>query len=276
MLPRLQCPQCDAAGLRLDEHTLTCPAGHSFDLARQGYASLLTGRPTGARGDTAAMVAARERFLAADHYRPLRSTITALAAAAAPPDPGLVVDLAAGTGHYLAPVLDTFPPTAGVAFDLSTAAARRAVRAHPRAAAATTDLRRPLPVASGSVDVAISVFGPRPVPEVSRVLRADGAFVVAAALPDHLHELRTRLGTITVAADKVRRLRKSLRAFDVVDEQTVTWRLALGHHDLENLVAMGPSAHHVDPDRVRAAIADLPEPFGVTAAISVVSLRPHR
>lgn len=38
----LACPQCER-GLDLDDGVLLCEAGHSFDVARQGYVSLLTG-----------------------------------------------------------------------------------------------------------------------------------------------------------------------------------------------------------------------------------------
>ncbi|GAA1102598.1 MULTISPECIES: putative RNA methyltransferase [Pseudonocardia] len=56
---------------------MRCPSGHAFDIARTGHLSLLPGRRRH-RGDTAAMVDDREAFLTGDHYRPLRSTITAL------------------------------------------------------------------------------------------------------------------------------------------------------------------------------------------------------
>src|SRR3954468_1478794 len=65
-LPYLRCPVC-ADTLCRSERTLRCPRGHSFDLARQGYANLTTGRSSHV-GDTADMVADRAAFLAAGHY----------------------------------------------------------------------------------------------------------------------------------------------------------------------------------------------------------------
>lgn len=106
----LACPHC-AQALTRHERALRCPAGHSFDLAKQGYVSLLAGDAHTGTGDTAEMVAARADFLAAGHYRPIAD---ALAEAAADADPeGLVADLGAGTGHYLAHVLDALPGRAG-------------------------------------------------------------------------------------------------------------------------------------------------------------------
>ena len=70
----LACPQC-GAGLTRAGPVLRCPDGHAFDIARQGYVSLL---PPGGRapaGDSAAMVAARAEFLAAGHYGGLAGEI---------------------------------------------------------------------------------------------------------------------------------------------------------------------------------------------------------
>ena len=42
-LPYLRCPVCEQSLSRADR-ALRCPAGHTFDLARQGYANLTAGR----------------------------------------------------------------------------------------------------------------------------------------------------------------------------------------------------------------------------------------
>ena len=72
----LRCPVC-AAALLLDGAVVRCGAGHSFDVARQGYVDLM---PPGRRpaGDSTEMVAAREAFLAAGHYAAIAGTVEAL------------------------------------------------------------------------------------------------------------------------------------------------------------------------------------------------------
>lgn len=61
-LDLLRCPTCRTRRLHPDRGALCCPVGHTFDIARHGYASLLTGtRATS--GDDATMVQARGRFL---------------------------------------------------------------------------------------------------------------------------------------------------------------------------------------------------------------------
>lgn len=219
------------------------------------------------------MVAARDAFLAADHYRPLRSTLTALAAEHGPATGRLVVDLAGGTAHYLAPVVDALPQSWGLTVDLSAAALRRASRAHPRVAAVAADVWQPLPVATRAAAVMLSVFGPRNVAEIDRILTGDGVLIVATAAPEHLHELTDRIGTIGVDPRKQARLQQALSGLDAVTDQPVRWRLALRRDEVRSVAAMGPSAHHLHPEQLDRAIERLPDLVGVTAAIDVTVLR---
>src|SRR4051794_24871872 len=97
-LPYLRCPVCRQT-LVHQERTLRCPLGHSFDLARQGYADLTAGRMPHV-GDTAEMVADRAAFLAAGHYAFIADELSHLVEG-----DDLIVDAGTGTGDYLARVL---------------------------------------------------------------------------------------------------------------------------------------------------------------------------
>ncbi|MFB9840727.1 putative RNA methyltransferase, partial [Actinoallomurus acaciae] len=79
----LRCPVC-GADLTLGGRSLRCPARHAFDVARQGYAGLLTGNVRTGTADTAAMVAARAEFLDGGHYAPLAGLVAERAAEHAP------------------------------------------------------------------------------------------------------------------------------------------------------------------------------------------------
>jgi 23S rRNA (guanine745-N1)-methyltransferase len=91
VLACLACPYC-GLGLSAVDGTLRCGNGHSFDLARQGYVTLLPAGARGSGGDDARMVAARAEFLAAGHYAPL----TAALVAASGPNLASGPDLAVG------------------------------------------------------------------------------------------------------------------------------------------------------------------------------------
>ncbi|WP_424184216.1 putative RNA methyltransferase [Actinokineospora sp. G85] len=265
VLDLLMCPHC-GDDLLLQDGTVRCPAGHSHDIAKQGYVNLLRGAAP-FTGDTTAMVEARVAFLGAGHFDP----ITRALVAAADPGPGCVVDLGAGTGHHLAAVLDAFPGREGVALDVSKHALRRAAKAHPLVGAVVADVWQPLPVRSGVAGLVINVFAPRNAAELRRVLHPEGALVVVAPTGDHLGELVSALDLLTVEADKQEGIDDRLgEHFTVAARETVEFQMSLSHKDVEALVGMGPSAFHG-----RGAAAGLTEPVAVTGSVAVTRYAPR-
>ncbi|MFH8383309.1 putative RNA methyltransferase [Kitasatospora sp. NPDC018058] len=269
--PYLACPHC-AQALTRHDRSLRCPAGHSFDLAKQGYVSLLAGDAHTGTGDTAEMVAARADFLAAGHYRPIADALAEAATAVAPE--GLVADLGAGTGHYLAHVLDALPGRVGAALDISKFALRRAAKAHPRIGAVVCDAWRPLPLRDASADLMLNVFAPRNGPEIRRVLRPGGTLLLVSPTARHLRELVAALGLLSVDEEKQRRIDEKLGPYlTPVEQREVEFTLRLAPQDVRTVVGMGPSAWHTDRERLDAALAGLPDPVGVTASVTVASYR---
>jgi len=255
---------------------LRCPAGHSFDIARHGYVSLLTGaRPTS--GDDAPMAQARRRFLQAGSYAPLRAAITDLAARTSRP-PTTVVEAGCGTGYYLAGVLDALPAARGLGLDSSARALRAAAKAHPRAAAATWDaFRAPFPVASASADLVLDVFAPRNPAEFHRILHPHGRLIVTRPNGGHLAQLRQRV-TRMVGIDpaKEQRLHRALDPyFEAVNLERIDYTARLTPQEAVDLVLMTPSARHLtrgdlDHDRAGPSL-----PAEVTVSVLATAYEPR-
>lgn len=262
-LPMLRCPQCAAPLHRAAEHTVGCTTGHRFDLARQGYLPLLGPRSRTDTGDDAAMVSARVQFLAAGHFRPIADAVAARAT-------GVMLEVGAGTGYYLARA----DAELGIALDVSRYAARRAARVHPRVAAVLADAWAPLPVASAAIDTVLVIFAPRKPTEIGRVLRPGGAALVVTPLPDHLAEIRGPLGMLDIDAGKADALEQRWgEAFSAASSTAVTAEMSLGHSDLRALVAMGPAARHRSAAEIATAVDALPERVPVTLAVTVTELQ---
>ena len=250
-----------------------CAQGHRFDLAKQGYLNLSAG-PQPANADTAAMVAARERFLEAGLF----DSITAAACRlTAPSNTSRILDAGAGTGRLLAallnagaalddrPVRGAEPARSrGIALDVSTAAARRAARVHPRLGAVVADVWRGLPVADVSLDLVISNFAPRNPPEFARVLRPQGRLLTITPTPDHLAELRRTYGLLEIQTDKSDRLTESLGdRFEPVFFERVHRRARWSAEVVADAIAMGPNAFHQGSDR------PAPQPADVTVSVEL-------
>jgi len=278
----LRCPVC-AGALEEHERALRCPAGHSFDIARQGYVSLFAGGGRRGEADTPEMVEARAAFLGAGHYARLSQALAeearaaeaaqasgATAGAGSGPMAGAVVDIGAGTGQHLARVLDALPERIGLALDASSAALRRAARAHPRAAAVGADAWQPLPLRDGVAALILSVFAPRNAAEMARVLAPHGVLLAVTPTTRHLHELVGPLGLLSVPEDKADRLDAQLGShFELNGRRTVEHSMFLAREEAAQLVRMGPSAWHVDEPAVEERLAALPDPLTVTASVSM-------
>jgi 23S rRNA (guanine745-N1)-methyltransferase len=275
VLGYLRCPICRGDLIRAGG-SVRCTAGHSFDIARQGYVSLLgPGTPKNA-GDTAAMVRARNDFLAAGHFAALAAAV-ADAAEAAAGGGGCVVDVGAGTGYYLAAVLARLPRHAGLALDLSRYALRLAARAHARAGAVGCDAWRALPVADGAADLVLNVFAPRDGAELARILRPGGCLLVVTPARDHLAELIGPLGLLSVDRRKQQRLSAKLGPYlDLAGEAEHRRTVLLDRGAVGALTAMGPSSWHADPAVLAARIAGLPDPVPVTVAVTLSVFRKRR
>jgi 23S rRNA (guanine745-N1)-methyltransferase len=263
----LRCSVCSTP-IGATERTLRCENGHSFDLARQGYVNLLHARIPAGTADTAPMVAARADFLASGAYRPLADELARVCADV----DDLVIDAGAGTGYYLAHVLDAAPSAHGLALDVSAVALRRAARAHARLGAAVWNLWEPWPVGDGVASAVLNVFAPRNGPEFHRVLRPGGLLVVAAPAPDHLGEL----GDLVLAVDdrKEERLDGTLGEYFVRTGRTaVQHRVELTATQVRQAVEMGPAAHHLDRGGRRERLDALSESQVVTLSFTVSTYR---
>lgn len=269
----LACPAC-GRDLAATGRGVECGSGHVFNVAREGYVSLLTGATPPGTGDDRAMVADRLRFQQAGHYAPVGAALARTVAREAGEAP-FVVDVGGGTGHYLAHVLEEVPGAVGLTVDASKFAARRAARAHPRAGAVTADAWHGLPLREGSADALLNVFAPRNAAEFARVLAPGGFLLVVVPEDDHLAELRAPLGLLSVDPRKDERLEKGLHGhFAPAGVERLRFTMDLAREDAATVVGMGPSARHLDPADLAARIAALPEPVAVTASVRLHLYRP--
>ncbi|MCL6439502.1 MAG: methyltransferase domain-containing protein, partial [Rubrobacteraceae bacterium] len=272
----LRCPVCHGP-LCGGEGVLYCGLGHSHDVARQGYVSLFAPPGRVHTGDSARMIAARERFLGSGFYDPIAEAVVSEALGALGlrrGREGCVVDLGAGTGYYLARLLEALPGWRGLALDASAAALRRAARANPRIGAVGCDVWRELPVADGAVALVLDIFAPRNAAEISRILEPDGVLIVVTARKDHLRPLSSLPGMLSVEEDRPDQIEASLsKSFDPLRRRSLDFYIHTGRESALDAVMMGPSARHVEEEEVRRHLGSMPEPLKVEVSVEIMTLR---
>ncbi|BDX19055.1 SAM-dependent methyltransferase [Halopseudomonas aestusnigri] len=244
---QLICPHCHAPLSNL-ERQWRCPAGHSYDQARQGYLNLLLVQFKNSKqpGDTPQMLACRQAFLDAGHYQPVSDAINQLFAEFSPPT---LLDMGCGEGYYTERLARALPDTAIGGFDISKDAIIRACRRSRSIRWMVASSAR-LPVADQSLDAALSVFSPWSADECLRTVKPGGRVLIVGPHSDHLLALRERLyDQIHPTPALIKALPDGLR---IASEQTLRYPLQLTSEDLGNLIGMTPHGVRSRPERQQA------------------------
>ncbi len=253
----LSCP-LDGEPLQQEERSWCCAAGHSYDIAREGYVHLLPVQKKRSRdpGDSRDMIAARQRFLNAGHYAPIAAAVAELAFEGASPHSCL--DAGCGEGYYLR-TLGADSDMALMGLDISkwaVVAAAKQDRPVPGQRIQSTrwvvGSNANLPVLPETLDCILCLFGFPVFPEFARVLAPQGRLILADAGVDHLRELRE----IIYPSLKAHREPAGVPAsFDRVTERSVRYRLELTDQEtIQDLLMMTPHLYRANAEgRARAA-----------------------
>jgi 23S rRNA (guanine745-N1)-methyltransferase len=206
-MPTLICPvrHCGEP-LERRGRTLACLRGHSFDLARSGYANLLQPRDRRSKrpGDPPEAVEARRRLLDAGYGEPLLRAIREEVAALGLGAGAAVLDVGCGEGYYLGSLAQD-PGVEAHGIDLSTAAADLAARRYPEGTWIVANADRFLPWADGAFDLILSIDARLSPSEMRRVLKPEGRLLVAVPGADDLGELREAVLGERVLKDRLER-----------------------------------------------------------------------
>lgn len=270
-----------------DFSRLVSETGHSYDVAKQGYVTLAAGAGLKHQGDDAAMVTARETYLAMGHFAPFVEAVTgavqySLESQDAAQQAGLnedtapsLLEVGAGTGYYLAHTLDSIEGARGVGLDISTHAAKHLAKSHERVGAVVADVWERLPLKDDSIHAISVVFAPRNPAEFQRVLAPGGEVIVLTPQSGHLDELREPLGILGVEEGKVDRLYAQAEGFleQAADPVDISFPIVLDKASIAAQVGMSPSARHISPEELAERMASLPQTLTVTAHARLDRLR---
>lgn len=183
----LLCPVCSEP-LAWGEHSCRCAAGHSFDIARQGYVNLLTvdRKHSLNPGDTREQVAARRQFLDGGFYAPIADAL--LEEASLRSITGPILDVGCGEGYYSSHVARGLGADL-TGLDISKEAVRCAAGRYKDARWLCATAAK-LPVADHSAGLVMSLFALTVPEEFHRVLMPEGYYFQVLAAEDHLMGLK--------------------------------------------------------------------------------------
>jgi len=246
----IRCPICQQT-LTQVERSWRCAAGHSFDIARQGYVNLLPSDKKHSQnpGDSLLAVQARRRFLDSGVYAPLAERVAAMAAELGPKT---ILDVGCGEGYYLGVVGQRCPDAQRIGVDISKDAVRYAA-GRDKAAVWLCASAAGLPLADGSCDLLTCLFAYAFPAEFSRVLTDDGLWIEVTAGEDHL------VGLKSVIYPEIHHREKSARAYEgfrCVRSETLEIPFALDDPaQIADLLAMTPHFWRITKEGAARAAA---------------------
>ena len=263
----LRCPHC-AASIKIDARVAKCDAGHSFDIARQGYVNFLTNHTFIKNADSAAMVEARQKMHARPFFQNLAQQIAhvceGLCRDISVP---VIIEPGGGTGFYAHAATQVVGSAVAVSFDISVHAAKVCARQSNRIAAVVADVWQPWPIGEDSADIVLSVFSPRNFAETERVLNSGGALIVVAPEDHHLVELRSRFNALNIQHDKSETISALLGNFTKMEQFVHQSTELLDGSAMYETLLSGPNGHHLQIKDMDAILQS--KPLDVTHSVSI-------
>ena len=246
----IRCPVCQQP-LEREERSWRCTAGHSFDIARQGYVNLLPSDKKHSQnpGDSLLAVQARRRFLDSGVYAPLAERVADMAAELVPKT---ILDVGCGEGYYLGVMGRRCPDARRVGVDISKDAVRYAA-GRDKSALWLCASAAGLPIESGSCDLLTCLFAYAFPTEFSRVLADDGLLIEVVAGEEHL------MGLKSVIYPEIHHREKPIREYDgfrCVRSETLEIPFTLDDStQIADLLAMTPHFWRISKEGATRAAA---------------------
>lgn len=278
----LLCPACGTA-LDWNAKECRCANGHTFDLAKEGYANLLLShqRRSSHPGDDDKMIQARRRFFDSGAFNPLSNLINKTIQTLHSKTHTLtqpvfsLLDCGCGEGHSLGALSESHD---GQFFgvDVSKEAVRCAAKRYKKTKWIVANGMRKLPFADRSLDAILSVLAPRNPEEFARILKPDGALILGVPGPNHLIELRSRLaanaGDFEEKADEA--AAKCAPYFTETHRDILSYKQTLNATQIADLIQMTPIFWCSSPE-AKAAVQQL-DYLTVTVRFALLTLKNKR
>ena len=256
----LVCPVCGGGlGLTAAGRSLACSAGHSFDIARQGYVNLYRGKPVNEYSKES--FRQRQQILEKGMYAHILEEICSfLQAVCGAGRPRLLLDAGCGEGYYTREIAARLGGC-GLDFygvDLSRDSVQLAASTANQAGGAASAIKwlvadiGHLPVRDGSVDFLLDIFTSAIYEEFQRILSPDGYLIKVIPGEGHVKELREAASSQLHHKDYKERKGTAVFSehFETILNKTVSQTFAVTPEERDVFIHMTPLLFHVDKTKV--------------------------
>ncbi len=179
-----ECPVCHAPFKKIENHSLECRNGHSFDISKKGTLYFLS---KGSKNEyDKEMLASRYSIAQAGLFNPLLEVIYSYIENK---EEGSLLDVGCGEGSQLDYLTQLGLSGNKIGFDISKDAIQLAAGNFTSAFFCVADLAQS-PFATNKYDTLLNIFSPSNYEEFERLLKEDGRIIKVVPEEDYLIELR--------------------------------------------------------------------------------------
>lgn len=259
------CPICGST-LTPDAKTWRCVGSqtaaktvHTFDVAKQGYVNLLpvNQKKSKAPGDSEASIQARQRFLAAGFYAPLKQALVKIVTELTKNKGNINwLDIGCGEGYY-SQALASLNLNQLIAADISKPALLELAKKSKAAGQLWYQQKEDkkaaivpmvasaahLPIETNSLFGISSIFSPILPKPFFEVLESGGYLLIAKPDQGHLASVRQALFDDVREHDSDKFLQELAPYFELIDRVAVETTLNLSQNELADLLTMTPYSY---------------------------------
>ena len=259
----LICPVCgDALQLGGPQmRSLVCSAGHSFDLAKQGYVNLYRGKPMNEY--TKESFQERQVILERGMYAHLLEEICSFLRKTSESgieadEKKVLLDAGCGEGYYTREIAQQFDHLQLYGTDLSRDSIQLAAGTANGMGTGPADIKwfvsdiSKLPVADGSVDYVLDIFTSANYQEFQRVLADDGYLIKIIPGEGHVKELREAAKEQLYHKEYKERKGAAVFAeqFELVEQKIVSRTFSVSPEERDIFIRMTPLLFAVDKSKI--------------------------
>lgn len=228
----LICPVCRNQ-LNKINMSYCCKNGHSFDIAKEGYVNLLTGKHKSGSliGDNKDMAKSRREFLEKGYYDFLALKIAEIIKGREN-----ALDISCGEGYYTNLISEKSEISVS-GFDISKEMIKLAAKKYKDNLFFVANIAN-IPVERGSVDAAFQICAPFNEKEFAEILKDDGILISVVPGKKHLWELKELIYDTPYENNEDKTEYEQLR---LIKSETIKSRSVLtSNEDIMRLFSMTP------------------------------------
>ena len=241
------CPICKEQMMISEEGKISCPANHSFDVAKQGYLYLLN-RPMQSMYSKE-LFESRHAVINSGIYDVMQKAIADEIIAT----DAVILDTGCGEGSHLHRICQQLEGATGIGVDISKEGILAAAKFYSEELWCVGDLANS-PYNENSFDTILNILSPANYEEFKRLLKPGGKVIKIVPQENYLKELRVQAFADSekesyTNAQTVDRFKES---FSYTEVKRITYTMPLEKELGRKLLEMTPMGWHIeDKDRIQ-------------------------